>query len=101
MGIGRTRYYYGKSRSEIHVSFNSLNGEYMSLPNDYSRRASLSRSQIKILTVHSMSISCCPDTTEIKVIGHGKTCTNENLTSSFLGSSDSFRIMPMTCNNLN
>ena len=25
MGIGRTRYYYGKPRSEIHVSLNPLN----------------------------------------------------------------------------
>ena len=25
MGIGRTRYYYGKPQSEIHVGFNPLN----------------------------------------------------------------------------
>jgi hypothetical protein len=59
VGIGRTRYYYGKPRSEIHVGFKPLNGEFTGLPNNYSRRASSLRSQIKISTVHSMFISCC------------------------------------------
>lgn len=60
MGIGRTRYYYGKPQSEIHVSSisNPLNCEFTGLPNNYSRRSSI-RSQIKISTIHSMSISFC------------------------------------------
>ena len=54
MGIGRTRYYYGKPRSKIHVSFNPL--DVYEFTEQCSRRASLIRSQIKSSTVHSIII---------------------------------------------
>ena len=58
MGIGRTRYYYGKPRSEIYVGFNPPN--VYEFIEQHSRRASSIRSQIKISAVHSMFISSVP-----------------------------------------